>query len=53
LIRFYEPLVTWSLRRKWWVIGGALALVLVTLPVFSQLGTVNFLLLHFYVMCYS
>jgi Cu(I)/Ag(I) efflux system membrane protein CusA/SilA len=39
LIRFYEPLVTWSLRRKWWVIGGALALVLVTLPVYSHLGS--------------
>ena len=24
LIRFYEPLVSWSLRRKWWVIGGAI-----------------------------
>ena len=22
LIRFYEPVVAWSLRRKWWVIGG-------------------------------
>ena len=39
LIRFYEPLVTWSLRRKWWVIGGAIALVLVTLPVYMHLGS--------------
>ena len=39
LIRFYEPVVTWSLRRKWWVIGGALALVLVTLPVYPHLGS--------------
>ena len=39
LIRFYEPLVTWSLRRKWWVIGGALALVLITLPVYAHLGS--------------
>ena len=39
LIRFYEPLVTWSLRRQWWVIGGALALVLVTLPVYAHLGS--------------
>ena len=39
LIRFYEPLVTWSLRRKWWVIGGAFALVLVTLPVYTHLGS--------------
>ena len=39
LIRFYEPLVTWSLRRKWWVMGGALALMLVTLPVYLHLGS--------------
>jgi copper/silver efflux system protein len=39
LIRFYEPLVTWSLRHKWWVIGGALALVLITFPVYLQLGS--------------
>jgi Cu(I)/Ag(I) efflux system membrane protein CusA/SilA len=39
LIRFYEPLVTWSLHRKWWVIGGALALVLITIPVFTHLGS--------------
>ena len=39
LIRFYEPLLTWSLRRKWWVIGGAFALVLLTLPVYSHLGS--------------
>ena len=32
LIRFYEPLVTWSLRRKWWVIGGAVGLMLLTHP---------------------
>ena len=38
LIRVYEPVVTWSLRRKWWVIGGALALVLVTLPVYLAAG---------------
>ena len=39
LIRFYEPLVTWSLRRKRWVIGGAIALVIITLPVYTQLGS--------------
>ena len=39
LIRVYEPLVTWSLRRKWWVIGGAFALVLITLPVYLHLGS--------------
>jgi Cu(I)/Ag(I) efflux system membrane protein CusA/SilA len=39
LIRFYEPLVIWSLRRKWWVIGAAIALVIVTLPVYAHLGS--------------
>ena len=39
LIRFYEPAVRWALRRKWWVLGGALALVLVTIPIYSHLGS--------------
>jgi len=39
LIRLYEPVLSWSLRRKWLVIGGALALVLITIPVFLKLGT--------------
>jgi Cu(I)/Ag(I) efflux system membrane protein CusA/SilA len=39
LIRLYEPVVVWSLRRKWTVIGIALILVLVTLPVFQKLGS--------------
>jgi len=39
LIKFYEPLVTWALQRKWWVISGALVLVLVTIPVYSHLGS--------------
>jgi Cu(I)/Ag(I) efflux system membrane protein CusA/SilA len=39
LIRFYEPLVTWSLRRKWWVIGGAIGLMLLTIPAYTQLGS--------------
>ncbi|MCK9375250.1 MAG: CusA/CzcA family heavy metal efflux RND transporter [Syntrophobacterales bacterium] len=39
LIRFYEPLVTWALNRKAWVIGGALALVLLTIPVYMHLGS--------------
>jgi Cu(I)/Ag(I) efflux system membrane protein CusA/SilA len=39
LIRFYEPLVTWSLRRKWWVIGGAVGLMLLTIPPYTQLGS--------------
>jgi Cu(I)/Ag(I) efflux system membrane protein CusA/SilA len=39
LIRFYEPLVTWSLRRKWWVIGGAVGLMLLTIPPYMHLGS--------------
>ncbi|HEY5976017.1 MAG TPA: CusA/CzcA family heavy metal efflux RND transporter, partial [Geobacteraceae bacterium] len=39
LIRLYEPVVAWSLRWKWAVIGGALALVLATVPVFTRLGS--------------
>src|SRR5215475_2301107 len=38
LIRLYEPVVSWSLRRKWLVIGGAMALVVITIPVFWKLG---------------
>jgi len=37
--RLYEPVVRWSLRWKRAVIGGAIALVLVTVPVFVQLGS--------------
>jgi copper/silver efflux system protein len=39
LIRFYEPCVTWALRRKWWVIGVALALIIITAPVYTHLGS--------------
>ncbi len=39
LIRFYEPLVTWALHRKAWVIGGALGMVLLTIPVYMHLGS--------------
>jgi Cu(I)/Ag(I) efflux system membrane protein CusA/SilA len=34
LIRLYEPVVHWSLRHKWAVIGGPLALVIATIPVY-------------------
>ena len=37
--RLYEPVAKWALRWKWAVIGGACALVLVTIPVFQQLGS--------------
>ena len=38
LIRFYEPVVTWALRRKRVVIAAALILMLATIPVFVMLG---------------
>ena len=39
LIRVYDPVVAWSLRRKREVIAGALALMLLTVPVYFQLGS--------------
>ncbi|HSB21229.1 MAG TPA: CusA/CzcA family heavy metal efflux RND transporter [Anaeromyxobacteraceae bacterium] len=37
--RLYEPVVRWSLRWKWTVIGTSLALILATVPVFLKLGS--------------
>ena len=39
LIRIYEPLCAWSLRWKWFVIAGAAAVVVLTIPVFERLGS--------------
>jgi len=39
LIRLYDPVLTWALRRKWWVIGGAAFLMAATVPVFFKLGS--------------
>jgi Cu(I)/Ag(I) efflux system membrane protein CusA/SilA len=39
LIRIYSPVVRWTLRWKWAVIGSAVAVVLVTIPVFNRLGS--------------
>jgi copper/silver efflux system protein len=39
LVRAYEPVVRWTLRWKWMVVGAAVALVIVTVPVFLSLGT--------------
>jgi Cu(I)/Ag(I) efflux system membrane protein CusA/SilA len=39
LMRLYEPVVRATLRWKWIVIAGALALVAVTVPVFLKLGS--------------
>jgi Cu(I)/Ag(I) efflux system membrane protein CusA/SilA len=39
LIRLYHPVAAWSLRWKWSVIAGAVALVVVTVPVYLKLGS--------------
>ncbi len=39
LMRLYEPVVAWSLRWKWAVILGAVALVALTVPVYQRLGS--------------
>jgi Cu(I)/Ag(I) efflux system membrane protein CusA/SilA len=39
LIRIYSPVVRWTLRWKWAVITSAVALVLITIPVFHKLGS--------------
>ncbi len=39
LIRLYEPVCAWALRWNWFVVAGALATVLLTLPVFRRLGS--------------
>jgi Cu(I)/Ag(I) efflux system membrane protein CusA/SilA len=39
MIRIYEPVVRWTLRRKWAVISGAAALVVLAVPVFLSLGS--------------
>ena len=39
LMRAYEPVVAWSLRNGKLVVCGALALVLVTIPVYRQIGS--------------
>lgn len=39
LVRFYGPIAAWALRKKGMVIGGTLALMLATIPVFAMLGS--------------
>jgi copper/silver efflux system protein len=39
LMKVYEPVVRWTLRWKWVVIGAAVALMIVTIPVFYNLGS--------------
>jgi Cu(I)/Ag(I) efflux system membrane protein CusA/SilA len=39
LVRAYEPVVRWSLRWKWSVIGASVLLIVITIPVFARLGS--------------
>ena len=39
LIRAYEPVCAWSLRWKWLVLAGAVAVVVLTVPVYNRLGS--------------
>jgi copper/silver efflux system protein len=39
LIRAYEPICAWSLRWKWLVLAGAVAIVVATVPVYQRLGS--------------
>jgi len=39
LMRLYEPVAAWALTWKWTVIGGACALVVITIPVYQRLGS--------------
>jgi len=39
MMRFYDPIVRWTLRRKTQVIAAAVLLVVVTLPLVWKLGT--------------
>lgn len=39
MMRVYEPVVRWTLRRKWAVISGAAALVVLAIPLLLSLGS--------------
>ena len=39
LMRVYDPICRWSLRWKYLVIAGALAMVVLTIPIYQQLGS--------------
>jgi copper/silver efflux system protein len=39
LIRLYEPVCAWSLRWKYFVIAGAIAMVVLTVPIYQKLGS--------------
>lgn len=39
LIRLYDPICRWSIRWKYVVIAGAIAMVAVTVPIYEKLGS--------------
>ena len=39
LIRVYEPVCEWSLRWKWLVLAGAVAILVATVPIYQRLGS--------------
>ncbi|HYX91698.1 MAG TPA: CusA/CzcA family heavy metal efflux RND transporter, partial [Myxococcaceae bacterium] len=39
LIHVYQPAAAWALRRKGWVVAGALAMMTATVPAWRALGT--------------
>ncbi|MGE5570694.1 MAG: efflux RND transporter permease subunit [Rhodospirillales bacterium] len=39
LIALYQPVCAWSLRWKWLVIGGAAAMIILTIPIYNRLGS--------------
>ena len=39
LMRVYDPICRWSLRWKYLVIAGALAMVVLTIPIYMKLGS--------------
>ena len=38
-MQIYDPICRWSLRWKYLVIAGALAMVLATIPIYQKLGS--------------
>ncbi|HED40832.1 MAG TPA: efflux RND transporter permease subunit [Chromatiales bacterium] len=38
LVAVYTPIVRWAVKLRWWVVGGAIAALVATVPVFLELG---------------
>lgn len=39
LIKVYHPVVDFVMKRRWWVVGAALVIILITIVPFSKLGS--------------